>query len=196
MGSRDIDIVMTSEEDAIQELHNNFFPKYNYTVKKRGFFPVHWSKTVTTPDGPEEIIVDIFYGTKKWIDDTNMGLEFDWGWALEFQEELQMNGMEIIVPKREILIITKMMAAVARSRLYRQDFHWRLPPKISKDYLDVARLTVGQSLDRSFYEQYVQKSKAGVYVNDFLTGYEDPKHGRILAELGSDSSYMESVLGV
>jgi len=195
--SRDIDIVMASEEDAMQQLHRNFFPKYNYAVKKDDPASSHWEKTVRTSDGDRDIIVDVFYGDKKWKDEAYLGLEFEWGWTLEFQEELEIDGLPVFVPKRELLIITKMMAAVARAKEYDATGHYRLPSKISRDYRDVARLTVGKELDRDFYREYVQKSKAGRYLGGFLSKYRQPDHDAMLQEdFGVTRKDMESVLKI
>ncbi|MDH3313777.1 MAG: hypothetical protein OEM28_11635 [Nitrosopumilus sp.] len=194
--SRDIDIVMASEEDAIQQLHHNFFPKYNYTVKKDDLFSSHWEKIVKTSDGDKDIIVDVFYGDKKWKDEVYLGLEFEWDWTLKFQEDLEIDGLKIIVPKRELLIITKMMAAVARTKEYDLTRHYRLPSKISKDYKDVARLTIGKELDLDFYKEYVQKSKADKYLDDFLSKYKQPEYGGILKDFGSTYQDIESILKI
>lgn len=45
IGSRDIDIVMTGEEDAVQHLEKGFFLGRNYEVKRIGMLPSHWAKT-------------------------------------------------------------------------------------------------------------------------------------------------------
>lgn len=196
LGSRDIDIVMASEEDAIQQLYNNFFPGHNYKVKSIGLIPSHWEKIVNTSNGDKDIIVDIFHGDKKWKDEVGLSLEFDWGWTLEFQEELTIDGLKIIVPKRELLIITKMMAAIVRSNDYDVTGHYRLPPKISKDYKDVARLTLGKELDLDFYKKYAQKSKSDQYIDEFLSKYKQPEYGKILKDFDSTYQDIESLLKI
>lgn len=195
-GSRDIDIVMVSEEDAIQHLYNHYFPAHNFNVKKIGLFPDHWEKIVETNDGPRDIITDVFYGDKNWKDVVNLGLEFSWGWTLEFQETRDIDGLEIIVPKKELLLITKMMAAVARSKENDIAPHFRLPPKISKDYQDVARMTIGKTLDLDFYKEYAKKSNADQYVNEFLSKYKQEEFSKILSDLKSDYNEIESTLQI
>lgn len=187
---------MASEEDAIQQLHNNFFPKYNHKIKKDDLFSSHWEKIVKIFDEDKDIIVDVFYGDKKWKDDAYLGLEFEWDWTLKFQEELEIDGLKVIVPKRELLIITKMMGAVARTKEYDLRGHYRLPSKISKDYKDVARITVGKKLDLDFYKEYVQKSKADKYLDDFLSKYKQPEYGAILQEFDATYKDIESLLKI
>ena len=187
---------MASEEDAIQQLHNNFFLKYNYKIKKDDLFSSHWEKIVKIFDEDKDIIVDVFYGDKKWKDDAYLGLEFEWDWTLKFQEELEIDGLKVIVPKRELLIITKMMGAVARTKEYDLRGHYRLPSKISKDYKDVARITVGKKLDLDFYKEYVQKSKADKYLDDFLSKYKQPEYGAILQEFDATYKDIESLLKI
>lgn len=196
IGSRDIDIVMTGEHDAVQHLEKGFFQGRNYEVKRTGMIPSHWAKTVMTEDGAKDIIVDIFHGDSKWRDEAGLGLEFEWGWTLEFQEELEVGGIKITVPKREILIITKMMAAVARKKEYDRTGRVRLPPKISKDYMDVARLTAGRELDSGFYREYLRRSKADAHLDSFLSGYRRTENDATLRDLGSTYAEIEAALGM
>ncbi len=194
LGSRDIDIVMVTEEDAIQHLYNNFFPGHNYQIRKIGLFPDHWEKIVQTEDGPRDIIVDVFYGNKNWKDEVNLGLKFSWGWTLKHQEKRDINDLEIFVPRRELLLITKMMAAVARSKENDIAPHYRLPPKISKDYKDVARLTIRGQIDRDFYKEYAIKSNALKHIDDFLSKYKQDEYSDILDDLNSSYQEIESIL--
>jgi len=196
MGSRDIDIVMVSEADVLQHLYNDYFPKYNFQVKKIGFFPTNWEKIVQTPDGPKDIIVDIFHGGQNWKDEGNLGINFSWKWTLDFQEELDIDGLKIFVPKRELLLITKMMAAEARSRQYDLTGHYRLPPKISKDYKDVARLILGNSIDFEFYKEYMKKSDAIKHLSTFLARYKQDVHVATLDDMNSNYDEIESILKI
>ncbi len=195
-GSRDIDIVMISEEDIVQHLYNHYFPANNFVVKKIGLIPSHWEKIVQTKGGARDIIVDVFNGEKIWKDEVGLGLKFHWGWTLKFQEKLTIEDLEIIVPKRELLIITKMMAAVARSRDFDQTGHYRLPPKIEKDYRDVAALTIGQRIDIDFYKEYIKKSEADQYVNEFLAKYKQTPHSKTLIDHGATYDNIESILSL
>jgi len=196
LGSRDIDIVMVTEEDAIQHLYDNYFPAYSFKEKKIGFFPDHWEKIVQTNDGPRDIIVDVFYGNKNWKDEVNLGLTFSWGWTLQFQEKRTIDDLPIIIPKRELLIITKMMAGVARMKMNDISPHYRLPPKILKDYGDVARLTIGKGIDTEFYKEYLEKSNAVQYVDSFLTKYKQDEYSGILNDLNSTYDEIESILKI
>ncbi len=69
----------------------------------------------------------------------NLGLGFAWKWTLEFQEKRKIDDLEIIVPKRKLLLITKMMAAMALGTKANDiEPHYRLAPKIYKDYQDAS----------------------------------------------------------
>ncbi len=195
-GSRDIDVVMVTEEDAIQQLYNNYFPANNFKIIKKGFFPDHWEKIVKTGNGVRDIVVDVFYGNKYWKDEVYLDLKFFWGWTLEFQEKQKIDNLEIIVPKRELLLITKMMAAVARSKENDIKPHYRLPPKISKDYGDVARLTIRDKIDYDFYKDYAKKSNAVKYVDEFLSKYKQEEFAKILETYESNFDEIESILKI
>ena len=196
MGSRDIDLVMVSEADIIQHLYNHYFPAYNFNVKKIGLIPDHYEKIVETKDGPRDIIVDIFNGEKGWKDEVNLGLNFNWNWTLEFQEPKEIDGLEIIVPKRELLLITKIMAAVARVKENDTAPHYRLPTKILKDYRDVAALTIGKDLELDFYKEYMEKSNGTQYLDGFLARYRDPEYEQFLTALGSNFEEINSKLSI
>jgi len=196
MGSRDIDIVMVSESDIVQHLYNNYFPAHDFKEKKIGFFPDHHEKTVMTARGPRDIIVDIFDGQKQWKDEVNSGIKFHWGWTLKFQEQRTIDDLEIIVPKRELLIITKMMSAVVRSRMNDIEPNFRLPFKIQKDYRDVAVLTIGKELDLDFYKEYMKKSEAEQYLDEFLPKYKQDEHSGTLKDLNSNYNEIESILRI
>jgi len=195
-GSRDIDIVMVSEADIIQHLYNHYFPAHNFNPKRIGLIPSHYEKIVETPDGPRDIIIDVFNGEKEWKDEVNLGLKFHWGWTLEFQEQKSIDGLDIIIPKRELLIITKMMAAVARTIDYDQTGHYRLPPKISKDCRDVAVLTQGKKIDTKFYEEYIKKSNAEQYIDNFLSICRLGENSKTLDALGYEIKDIESALKI
>ena len=196
LGSRDIDIVMVSEADIIQYLYNHYFPAYNFNVKKIGLIPDHYEKIVKTKDGPRDIIIDVFDGEKEWRDAVNLGIHFQWSWTIEFQEQKKIDNLEIFVPKRELLIITKIMAAVARTKENDIAPHYRLPPKILKDYRDVAALTVGKRLEFDFYKKYMEKSNGKQYLDDFLARYRQPEYGEFLTNLGGNFEEINSKLGM
>jgi len=196
MGSRDIDIVMVSESDIVQHLYNNYFPAHDFKEKKIGFFPDHYEKIVMTPKGTRDIIVDVFDGQKEWKDEVNLRIKFHWEWILKFQEQLTIDDLKIIVPKRELLLITKMMSAIARSRMNDLNPHFRLPFKIKKDYRDVAVLTIGKELDLDFYKEYVKKSNADQHIDEFLSKYKQEGFSEILTDLKSDYNEIESTLQI
>ena len=89
-----------------------------------------------------------------------------------------------------------MMAAEARSRQYDLTGHYRLPPKISKDYKDVARLILGNSIDFEFYEEYMKKSDATKHLSTFLARYKQDEQVTILDEMHSNYNEIESILKI
>jgi len=196
MGSRDIDIVMVSEADIIQHLYNHYFPSHDFNVKKIGLIPSHYEKIVQTNDGPRDIIVDVFDGEKEWKDEVNLGIKFHWNWTIQFQEKKEIDGLIMYVPKRELLIITKIMAAVARAKENDISPHYRLLPKILKDYRDVAVLTVGKNLDSEFYKEYMEKSNGTKYIDGFLARYNQPEYKQLLTDINGSIEEITSKLNI
>ena len=117
----------------------------------------------------------------------------------EFKEQRKIRDVPVWVPKRELLIILKTIAAVDRSaRLDKKggDDDENLQSKIWKDYRDIAVLVVGQKLDKEFLRKYIKQSHLRKYMDDFLSRYKQEENKRVLDELGSSPEEIESALKV
>jgi len=182
IGSRDIDAVMPDTNSIDQILEDDYFLTNQYLAVKRGFIPDHYKKIIDTKNGKVDIIFDIFNGENQREDTENLGISFHWGWTLEHQEEKQIGDLHLYVPKRELLIITKIIAAVGRTEEFRLSADARLPSKIWKDYRDIAALTIGKEIERKFFDEYVEKSNLGKLVPKFVSGYQDNRYKQVLEE--------------
>ena len=182
LGSRDIDIVIPNLSLTGEEYRKEYFEKNDYIARSLNYQVKYFEKII--PGTIENIIVDIFDGDKEREEMYDLNVKFHWGWMLEFREQKNIGGLEIFVPKRELLIIIKIIAALSRSKEYDALENARLPAKIWKDYRDIAALSFRKELDKSFLEEYVTKSNLGQYMDDFVSKYRRDAYRDILTDIG------------
>lgn len=194
MFSHDIDVVMPNKSSINNLLIKDFFPQNNYIPVKSGGKPKYFVKEVQI-EGKPMIFFDYMDGSKQRSDSGNLGINAHWGWTLKFYEKKYINNLQLHVPKRELLIITKIIAALSRieSSLNTRDF--RINSKIWKDYHDVAILSLKKSLDKEFLKEYLEKANVTQHFSRFISRYQDPEYDiTILKKFGADFSEIESAL--
>jgi len=96
----------------------------------------------------------------------------------------------------ELLIITKIIAALGRSKTFDQTGSARLPAKIWKDYRDIAVLTTMKSLDSKLYESYLVQSNVSPLLERFLSRYKQNEYSGILDDLKITYNDIESKLKI
>lgn len=196
LGSRDIDVIMISDADIEQNLLKNYFPVHNIEPRKSfgALIPSYYSKIIKTTNDELDIHFDIFSGDHKREDEEDLGIRFDWNWILQNNIKKEIKGLEIYVPKIELLIITKIIASLGRSKTFDQTGSARLPAKIWKDYRDIAVLTKMANLDSKFYEEYLVKSNVLPLFEKFLAKYKLDEYSDILNDYDITYDEIESKL--
>ena len=142
------------------------------------------------------IICDIFNAELHREDYEELGIQIHWGLTYKFKEQRKIRDIPAWVPKRELLIILKIIAAVDRSaRLDRRsDDDENLQSKIWKDYRDIATLVEGQKLDKIFLRKYIKESQLLNHMEGFLSRYKQQENKKVLDDLHITPEYMESAL--
>jgi len=192
IGSRDIDVVMPDLSSINYILEDDYFVYNHYQTVKQGFVPVYYRKIVETTNGPADIHFDVFNGEQKREDSENLGIILDWSWTLQFQTQINIEDLQIYVPKRELLIILKIIAALGRTEDLKIKRDFRLDSKIWKDYRDVAVLTIGKKLDKEFLNEYLEKTNVKKYLDRFISRFRRPENSSILEELGASIEEIEN----
>lgn len=198
IGSKDIDVVMTNDEDIKKLLAENFFDNKGIDQTQQ-IPPLRYKKQISVDGRNRTIICDIFSAEYQREDYEELGIKIHWSLTHKFKEPHSIRGTPAFVPKRELLIISKIIAAVDRSArldLKGGDDDENLQSKIWKDYRDIAVLTVGQNLDREFLKKYITESYLLRYMERFLSRYKQPENKTVLDELGSNPKEMELALKV
>lgn len=196
IGSKDIDVVMQNEDDVQKLLSENFFDKESVELVEQ-IYPLRYKKTILVKGNQRTIICDIFSAEHPRTDFERLGIQIHWNLTYEFKERKTIRNIPAWVPKRELLIILKIIAAVDRSiRLDMKQFDddENLASKIWKDYRDVAVLTVGQKLNKEFLKEHITKSHLLKYMDTFLSRYKQPENKKVLDDLSTDHTEMESAL--
>ena len=196
IGSRDIDVVMPDTNTINQLLEDDYFEKNQYHVVMKGLIPDHYEKIVKTARGDTDIKFDVFNAEILREDSENLGISFHWGWTLQSQEKKTIEDLDLYVPTRELLIISKIIAAVARTEEFRLKPNPRLPSKIWKDYRDVAVLTVNKNIEKGIFGDYLKKSGLEPHLSKFVSGYQDSRYNSILTDLHCDFDYIQNSLNL
>lgn len=196
LGSKDIDVVMPNWKDIKKLLAEEFFSE-NLIEEVQTGWPLHYEKEIFVKGKTKKIICEIFNAEEPRQDYEKLGIQLHWSIIQQFQEIREINGLQIRVPKRELLLITKIIAAVDRSARYDRTESAMLPAKIWKDYHDVAVLIVNQKLDKEFLKKYLETTNVLKYLDNFLARYKQTEYERILKEdLGSNYQEIVSALKV
>ena len=198
IGSKDIDVVMQNEEDVQKLLLENFFDQESVEQVEQ-VYPLRYKKTIYVKGNQRTIICDIFNAEHPRTDFEELGIRIHWNLTYQFKELKTIRNIPAWVPKRELLIILKIIAAVDRSmRLDMKQFDddENLESKILKDYRDIAVLTVGQKLDKDFLKQYITESHLLSHMENFLSRYKQRENKEVLEELGTNPKEMELALQV
>lgn len=183
IGSKDIDVVFKNDGDVQQLLSTNFFLKDEHLIHQ--VYPFRYKKEVYLGGKNRKIICDIFNAELQREDYEGLGIDIHWNLTHQFKEKRQIRNLPVWVPKRELLIILKIIAAVDRSaRLDKAyDDDESIESKIWKDYRDVAYLTAHQELDKTFLERHINKSRLQRHMDVFLSRYKHPEKLQVLEEL-------------
>lgn len=197
IGSKDIDVVMLNDEDVKKLLSENFFD--NIIEQVQQIYPLKYKKQILVKGENRTILCDIFHAAYPRTDYEKLGIHIHWGLTQLFKEQRQIRGISAWVPKRELLIILKIIAAVdrlARLDMRGGDDDENLQSKIWKDYRDIAVLVVGQKLDEKFLRKHIKKSNLLRYMDSFLSRYKQSENKKVLDELGTSPEEIESALKV
>jgi hypothetical protein len=193
-GSKDIDIVIRGS-DVDKLLSDSFFEEGGMDEVQQGW-PLHHEKKISVHGKEKTIICDIFNSDVPREDYEKRGITLHWNLVPQFQESRNIEGIPVLVPKRELLIITKIIAAVDRLARYDRTGHVNLISKILKDYYDIAVLiNLDQELDKEFLKKYIKAVNLTQHMNKFLLGYKQD-YRRTLDEVGITFEKIESALKV
>lgn len=194
MGSRDIDIVIPNLSLNSDEYRKEYFEKNGYNARSISYQVKFFEKSI--PGTDDTFIVDVFDGDKERVEMYELDVKFHWGWMLQFQQKMNVDGLEIFVPKRELLIVAKIIAALSRIKEYDALGNSRLPAKIWKDFRDVASLSIRQVLDRPFLKEYVEKSNLGQYLGDFVSRYRRDAYEDIRSDLSFSPEEIQAIFKI
>ncbi|MGI0073375.1 MAG: hypothetical protein ACREA3_06155 [Nitrosotalea sp.] len=194
-GSRDVDLILPSDDWIETVLKKEYFPY-------RGFSPYqhlgdflgqkHYGKLVD-PDKPNGDIVffDLLSASKPREDPQELGVFVDWNWVNDFRKEAEIDGIKIFVPEVELLLLLKIIGALARIRdlRYATDPSY-LTSKIWKDYYDIANLLAYVTIDEQKLKNHITNTKLDKkLILEFFFGYVSRKD--VLEETKANPSIME-----
>ena len=196
IGSKDIDVIMLNDADVEKLKKEKFFDKDDVTVLVEQIYPLRYKKQISVNGKSRTIICDIFCAEYPRDDYESLGIEIHWCLTKEFKEQRKIRGVPVWVPKRDLLIILKIIAAVDRSaRLDRKpEDEENLQSKIWKDYRDIAFLVADQELDKNFLKKYIKSANLTKRMENFLSRYKQPENKEVLDELGLSPEKMEDNL--
>ena len=194
-GSKDIDIVVNSS-DIDKLLSTSFFKdEENQFDEVNQGWPLRHEKEINVNGKNKIVICDVFNSDVERQDYEHVGVKFHWNLIPQFQEERKIRDQLMLVPKIELLIITKVIAALDRRRKLDRTGSEELKSKIWKDYYDIAVLIkVNQVMDDDFMKEYIEKTKLGPHMRKFMAMYDEPEYQEFLPEIGITISEIESAL--
>ena len=191
-GSKDIDIVLRSGRDMEKLSSDDFFSDNTFDEMQQGW-PVRFEKQIFVNGEEKTIICEIFNAELEREDYEKRGIRIHWNLTYQFREQREIDGLQIFVPKRELLIILKIIAAVDRYARFDRTQNNKLPSKIWKDYRDIAVLCLNEKLDKEFLQKYITETNLIPHMAKFIFRYKD-EYKEILDNLGTTPEYMESSL--
>lgn len=192
-GSKDIDIVVNSS-DVNTLLSTSFFEENNLDEVQHGW-PLRYEKEIFVNDKHKTVICDVFNSDVERQDYENVGVNFHWNLILQYHEERKIRDQLVLVPKRELLIITKIIAVLDRQKKYDRTGSRRSESKIWKDYYDIAVLIkVNMMIDKEFMKKYIEETNLKPHMKKFMAKYDEPDYKTFLPEIGITISEIESVV--
>ncbi len=194
LGSRDIDIVIPSLSLHSEKYRKEYFENNGYETRSINYQVKYFEKSISGTT--DTIIVDVFDGDKEREEMYDLDVKFHWGWMLQFKERKNAGGLEFFVPKRELLIVNKIIAALSRIKEYDALGNSRLPPKIWKDYRDIASLSIRKELDKPFLKECVIKSNLGQYLDEFVSRYRRDAYADIRNDLNFSYEEIQSIFKI
>ena len=193
-GSKDIDLVLKNNVEIEKLGSDDFFSANSLDEVQQGW-PLKYTKNINVEGENKEIICEIFNAELERQDYEKLGIKFHWGLTHQFCEPRKIDDLEVIVPKRDLLIISKIIAAVDRSANYDRTGKVTMPSKIWKDYRDIAVLCYKENLDKDFLKKYIKQSGLLPHMKKFLFKYRQGEYKEILDKLGTTPEAMELALG-
>ncbi len=199
-GSRDMDLVLPTDDWIENIMKNEYFIQNSvkpYKFVNELIGAKHYGKEmqIVGREKPEIIFFDLLSGSSLRDDSEKLGVYVDWNWAFEFKQTVPIGEEAYIhVPEPELLILLKVIAALARMRTLKQasdPTYWR--SKIWKDYYDVANLTSYVSVDEAKLTTHISNTKlTRILREEFLAGYLSRED--VLGETRAVLSKIEDVL--
>jgi len=197
-GSRDVDLILPSDDWIENIMKKEYFPNNGfraYDYLKDYFIEKHYGKPIN-PDNPDDDIVffDLLSGSRLREDPEKLGVIVDWNWVNTFKNEIKMDDAIIIVPEIELLILLKIIGALARIRtLHAAHDRTYWVSKIWKDYYDVANLTSHIHVDEAKLTTHISNTKlTRILREEFLAGYISRKD--VLEETKTTLPKIEKIL--
>lgn len=198
-GSRDLDLVLPTDDWIENTMKKEYFIQnavrpYKFANDLLG--TKHYGKEIRINgrEKPEMVFFDLLSGSSLRKDDENLGVHVDWNWIFEFKQTVPIGEARIHVPEPELLILLKIIAALARIRMLERaedPTYWR--SKIWKDYYDVANLALYVPMDKSKLTVHLSRTKlARILREEFLAGYIS--RNEVLGETGANLTTIENVL--
>lgn len=192
LGSKDIDVVMPTDKDLNDILLQEYFPANGFEVKKDRYFnPKYYVKEIYDEGRTKEIIIDVFIGKSSKEDEEELGIKFHWETVLKNSELKEINGLSSYVPKRELLILLKVIAALERTSKYDKKADEKILSKIWKDYHDIVVLISIENIDTALLKKFLEDAKVNQYIDRFLAKYKTD-YQDILKDFKISYSYIEN----
>ena len=166
--SVDVDILLKTKKD-IKTLKPFFIEKkFKYDEDSKGnvTFELETEKHEYKGIVIENIIFDLMLQSEDNLLHSNKNISVPWTLCYEFNEQVRLNGIEILTPTKELLVILKTKALLDREydkyklkSFHRKDKQWinRKDFKIEKDKQDIKDL-FEITIDQVKLEQIVTKT--------------------------------------
>ena len=181
-GSKDIDIVI-QDSDVEKLLSGDFFSEGGMDEVQQGW-PLRYQKQIQFKGKPKTIECDIFNADVPREDYERIGIKLHWKLVIQFSEPRKIRDIPVLVPQRELLIITKIIAALDRLARYKKIGNKKAQSKIWKDYYDIAVLiNMNPEIDKVFLKKYVDEVNLTQHMDEFIFGYKGD-YGGILDQIG------------
>ena len=194
-GSKDIDIVINSS-DVDKLLSTNFFKEEENSLDEvQQGWPLRHEKEIDIKGKKKTVICDVFNSDIERQDYQNVGVKFHWKLISQHYEERKIRERRVLVPKRELLIITKIIAALDRQKRLDRASSSRSESKIWKDYYDIAvLLKVNLEIDKEFMKKHMRDANLEPHMKKFMIKYDEPDYKSFLPDIGITIGEIESIL--
>jgi len=175
--SVDIDILLKSKED-IKNIEL-FFKNNNFKLEKDRLGNITFEKDLETPLEIDEIkieniIFDIIIQSEPNKLHENKSYNISWSLCFDYNKEIEYNGVKLLIPLPELLLIYKVKAY--RDRIYdkysmydhfagKKIWHKRKDFKINKDKRDIQSIVKNVTLNPELLDKLLLKTKFKDYFN-------------------------------